>query len=261
MVAKEILKGVVNYNSRKKVASEASPMYNPINISDEFTMPDNIDSIDQTFQPLTNDLMEAMGYTPTPPIEISNKSPGAIIVDKGRSNSMIKHSITIELPPGRTKSSSFVRNMVVVKTPHGYIRARCEPNVTALNGDNVIIRDGPILIYGQVVPFLDLSTKSEEEKGSKIFSFTDVPTVQFVDKRLELIPSLQERDCKAMILLKLIMERLKARFDVVYLETVSLSKRAAFHLGYKNGSTQDVQDVCRQLVFLYGCPVFPLPVD
>jgi len=215
---------------------------------------------DDLFQPLPSHLMEEIGIISIPPPQIK---PAPVVtptvVDKTtRSRSTTERPISIELPLGRLKSTSLIRNQFVVKTPHGYIRAIAPSGVVVSINDHVIVRDGPVLVYGTVVPTTDVSNKGDNDGKTTSISYTDTPTIMFVDDSHVLVASLMDRDKKASILLGLIMERDNVDFEVVFLETVSFNNRAAFHMGYKSTKTEAVQNICRQLMYLFGCSVIPI---
>ena len=75
------------------------------------------------------------------------------------------------------------------------------------------------------------------------------------------MPALIDRDKKALILLKLIVERMNIDDKIVFLETISFKFKAAFQLGHKYQNQEIVSEICNQLKFLYGCPVFPLFIE
>ena len=223
-----------------------------------FDKHDKFNHFQELFQPLPSHIMEEIGMPP-PQIKISNHL-NIQIPEKNRSNSTTNRPIKIELPSRKSKSSSLVKTHAIVKTQHGLLKVATPSNISVSIQDQVIIKDGPVLVYGTVVPSFEISKKETEEKLTSI-SFSDNPTVLFVDDSHILVSSLLDRDKKAMLLLKLIMEKENIDFEVVFLETVSFSHRAAFHLGYRSTKTEIVQETCRQLMFLFGCPVIPLFVE
>ncbi|KAH0785242.1 hypothetical protein GPJ56_010885 [Histomonas meleagridis] len=180
-------------------------------------------------------------------------------VEKVRTRSTLAPPISIEFPKSRQKSSSLIRFNFLVSSPHGLTPVQAGVHRQLVPKDYVIYSDGPVLRYGVAV-HADVNKSSEKEEKRPYMS-SDKSIIRFIDEDHILVPSLIDRDKKALILLQLIIERMNVEYRVVFLETVSFNHRAAFHLGHKYTNQNIVKEICKQLQFLFGCPIYPFYIE
>ncbi|KAH0787880.1 hypothetical protein GPJ56_008229 [Histomonas meleagridis] len=179
--------------------------------------------------------------------------------EKVRTRSTLTPPISIEFPKSRQKSSSLIRFNFLVSSPHGLTPVHTGVHRQLVPKDCIIYSDGPILRYGVAV-HSDVNKNEKDEKRLPYMS-SDRSIVRFIDEDRILVPNLIDRDKKALILLNLIIERMNIERRVVFLETVSFNHRAAFHFGHKYTNQKIVKEICKQLQFLFGCPVYPFYID
>lgn len=207
---------------------------------------------------LPNSLLIDIGFDPKINTNPTNNPNNFFFGDKARTQSELAPTISIELPKYRQKkSSSLIQFNFLVSNPHGKFSVQPGLNHKISPNSYVLFSDGEFLRYGVVVQ----TNYNEEDHGKKCLLHKDKPSIRFIDKDRVLVPALIDRDKKALILLKLIVERMNIDDKIVFLETISFKFKAAFQLGHKYQNQEIVSEICNQLKFLYGCPVFPLFIE
>ena len=217
----------------------------------------------QDLQMLPAELLEDIGFQAKRPTRIQKDVPNAnnnYYTEKVRTRSTLTPPISIEFPKSRQKSSSLIRFNFLVSNPHGLTPVHTGVHRQLAPKDCIIYSDGPILRYGVAV-HADVNKSSEKEEKRLPYMSSDKSIVRFIDEEQILVPSLIDRDKKALILLNLIIERMNVERRIVFLETVSFNHRAAFHLGHKYTNPNIVKEICKQLQFLFGCPVYSFYID